>query len=78
MDEQDYEYRGLLAVTWDFFRGDTEWEDKLLYKEMIDQYGQPVLDVGCGTGRLLLDYLAEGIDLDGQDVSSQILAICRQ
>jgi ubiquinone/menaquinone biosynthesis C-methylase UbiE len=45
---------------------------------MIDQYGQPVLDVGCGTGRLLLDYLAEGIDLDGQDVSSQILAICRQ
>ncbi len=31
MDEQDYEYRGLLAVTWDFFQGDTEREDKFLY-----------------------------------------------
>ena len=79
MEEQDYEYRGLMAETWDFFRGDTsEWEDRFFYKELIGQYGQPVLDVGCGTGRLILDYLAEGIDVDGLDNSPEMLAICRK
>jgi SAM-dependent methyltransferase len=33
--------------------------------------------VGCGTGRLLLTYLAEGIDIDGLDVSPEMLAVCR-
>jgi ubiquinone/menaquinone biosynthesis C-methylase UbiE len=37
-----------------------------------------VLDVGCGTGRLLLDYLAQGIDIDGVDNSPEMLAICRR
>jgi SAM-dependent methyltransferase len=77
MDNQDYEYRGLLAATWDLFRGDTStWEDKFFYRDLIGQYGQPVLDVGCGTGRLVLDYLADGIDVDGVDNSPEMLAIC--
>ena len=37
--------------------------------------GQPVLDVGCATGRLILTYLEEGIDADGVDVSPEMLAI---
>jgi SAM-dependent methyltransferase len=37
----------------------------------------PALDVGCGTGRLLLDYLAAGLDVDGVDNSPEMLAICR-
>ena len=79
MERKEYEYRGLMAETWNLFRGDTsEWEDRFYFKEMIDQYGQPVLDVGCGTGRLLLDYLAADIDIDGLDISPDMLAICRQ
>lgn len=35
-----------------------------------------MLDVGCGTGRLLLDYLQQGIAIDGMDNSPEILAIC--
>jgi ubiquinone/menaquinone biosynthesis C-methylase UbiE len=75
----DYEYRGLMAQTWDDLRGDpTGRGDRDFYLEMIRRFGQPVLDVGCGTGRLLLDFLAEGIDIDGVDVSPEMLAICAE
>lgn len=75
----EYEYKGLLAETWDVFRGDTSnWPDRFFYLELIEKFGQPVLDVGCGTGRLLLDYLQQGIDIDGVDNSPDMLAMCRQ
>jgi len=73
-----YEYKGLMAQAWDVLRGDTsDWADRFFYRDLIRRFGQPVLDVGCGTGRLLLDYLAEGIDVDGVDVSAEMLALCR-
>src|SRR5260370_19414164 len=74
----DYDYHGLMASTWDIWRDDTaNWRDRVLYLDLIGQYGEPVLDVGCGTGRLLLDYLAQGIDVDGGDNSAEMLDICR-
>jgi len=74
----DYEYRGLMAQAWDLLRGDTSrWADRFFYLDVIREAGQPVLDVGCGTGRLLLDYLAQGIDIDGVDNSPEMLALCR-
>src|SRR6266568_1699004 len=79
MSAEDYEYRGLIASAWDLLRGDTsDWEDRPFYREMIRASGEPALDVGCGTGRLLLDYLADGIDIDGVDSSPEMLEICRQ
>src|SRR5262245_12513715 len=79
MNTQDYEYRGLMASLWDFFRGDTStWSDRFFFREAIRRYGQPVLDIGCGTGRLLLDFMAEGVDIDGIDNSPEMLALCRQ
>ena len=74
----DYEYNGLMAQAWDVLRGDTsQWPDRAFYLDAIGRYGRPVLDVGCGTGRLLLDYLALGIDIDGVDNSPEMLALCR-
>jgi len=74
----EYEYKGLIAEAWDVLRGDTSnWADRHFYLEIIQKYGQPVLDVGCGTGRLLLDYLQQGIDIDGVDNSPEMLAICQ-
>jgi SAM-dependent methyltransferase len=79
MSQPEYEYRGLMAQAWDLLRGDTsDWPDRPFFLEVIRRYGQPVLDVGCGTGRLLLDYLAQGIDVDGVDNSPEMLALCRQ
>ncbi|BCX04481.1 MAG: hypothetical protein KatS3mg053_2419 [Candidatus Roseilinea sp.] len=74
----DYEYRGLLASTWDVWRDDTaNWSDRHLFLEVIRRYGEPALDVGCATGRLILDFLEQGIDCDGVDVSPEMLAITR-
>lgn len=74
----DLEYVGLMALAWDPLRGDTSgWEDRASYLDLVRERGEPVLDVGCGTGRLLLDYLAEGLDVDGLEISGEMLAICR-
>jgi ubiquinone/menaquinone biosynthesis C-methylase UbiE len=75
----EYEYKGLMAQAWDVLRGDTsQWADRAFYLKLIQEFGQPVLDVGCGTGRLLLDYLAQGIDVEGVDNSPEMLALCRK
>jgi SAM-dependent methyltransferase len=67
-----------MAETWDLLRGDPSGRsDREFYLGMIARYGEPVLDAGCGTGRLLLDYLEEGIDIDGVDVSPEMLDLCR-
>ncbi len=79
MPGAEYEYYGLMAQTWDLFRGDTSgWEDRRFYLDIIHDSGQPVLDVGCGTGRLLVDYLGLGVDIDGVDISPEMLALCRK
>ena len=74
-----YEYRGLMALYWDLLRGDTrKWPDRAFFRWVIRKSGQPVLDVGCGTGRLLLEYLGRGIAIEGVDVSPEMLVLCRR
>ncbi len=74
-----YEYRGLMALYWDLLRGDTrKWPDRAFFRWVIMKSGQPVLDVGCGTGRLLLEYLGRGIAIEGVDVSPEMLSLCRR
>jgi ubiquinone/menaquinone biosynthesis C-methylase UbiE len=74
-----YEYRDMLASTWDLLRGDTsDWPDRRFFRDIIQQSGEPALDVGCGTGRLLLDYLSDGLQVDGVDISPEMIALCRR
>jgi SAM-dependent methyltransferase len=39
----------------------------------VERYGEPALDLGCGTGRLLIPLLQAGLDVDGTDVSLDML-----
>ena len=48
------------------------------FQRQIELYGQPALDAGCGTGRLLIPFLRAGLDVDGCDVSGDMLAYCQQ
>ena len=74
----DYEHHGLVAEAWDLLRGDTSgWADRLYFRAIAERQGGPALDVGCGTGRLMLDYLAAGLDVDGVDNSPEMLSILR-
>jgi ubiquinone/menaquinone biosynthesis C-methylase UbiE len=75
----DYEYRGLMAEGWDVHRANAPgWSDVAFYRDAVLASGQPALDVGCATGRLVLAYLEEGIDTDAVDVSPEMLAIVRR
>jgi SAM-dependent methyltransferase len=44
----------------------------------IARYGEPALDLGCGTGRLLVPLLAGGLDVDGTDVSVDMIDRARE
>lgn len=77
MTTPNYEYYGLMVKYWDLLRGDTSnWPDRFFYLDVIKKYGQPVLDIGCGAGRLLIDYLLQGIDIDGLDNSPEMITLC--
>lgn len=79
MTEPTYEYRGMIAAYWDLLRGDTSgWSSRPYFLRIIQESGQPALDVACGTGRLLLDYAQEGVDIDGVDVSPDMVALARE
>jgi SAM-dependent methyltransferase len=72
-------YHGLSVSTWDVWRDDTAtWPDRELYLEVIRRFGSPVLDLLCASGRLVLEYLGEGIDIEGLDGSAEMLALVRQ
>jgi SAM-dependent methyltransferase len=67
--------------TWHYGAMARDWADNATtgpeiayFGGLIHHYGQPVLDAGCGTGRLLLPFLRAGVDVDGCDVSADMLS----
>lgn len=50
------------------------FEDVAYYRKLCVQAAGPVLELGCGNGRILLDLLAHGVDMIGVDASAGMLA----
>jgi SAM-dependent methyltransferase len=69
---------GLVAKWWAEFNDDFRPHEVPYFQRYIERAGQPALDVACGTGRLLIPYLRAGLDVDGCDVSADMVARCRE
>ncbi len=75
-DEPVVWHYGLMAERWAL--PGKEPREALFFLKEIARFGQPVLDLGCGTGRVLLPMLRAGIDIDGCDISGDMLGHCRR
>jgi SAM-dependent methyltransferase len=77
MSEQPQTWHyGLVARWWAEFNA-PDADELAFYRGIIEDDGQPALDLACGTGRLLLPLLRAGLDVDGCDISPDMLALCR-
>jgi SAM-dependent methyltransferase len=68
-------HHGLVAEWWANFNTDGP---EIEYFRRHVEHAQPVLDAGCGTGRLLVPWLQAGIDVDGCDASADMVGLCRE
>jgi SAM-dependent methyltransferase len=67
-------HHGLVARWWaEFNTGGPELD---AYRPYVED--GPTLDVACGTGRLLLPWVRDGLEVDGCDVSADMIRLCRE
>jgi ubiquinone/menaquinone biosynthesis C-methylase UbiE len=45
----------------------------MLYSRLAEEYGSPILDIGCGTGRVMLHLAQEGREVHGIDSERAML-----
>ena len=67
-------HHGLMARFWAEFLV-AEPEELTYFRAAIQKFGEPALDLGCGTGRILLPLRADGLDVDGADISADMIAL---
>ena len=63
---------GLMAERWAETINETP--ELAYFERQIGRFGQPVLDLACGVGRLLVPLLRAGIEIDGCDISPDMLS----
>ena len=68
-------HHGLVAEWWALFN---TTGDEIAYYQGLVEAGQPALDAGCGAGRLLVPWLAAGLDVDGCDASADMIERFRE
>ena len=67
-------HHGLIARWWAEFNV-AEPEELAYFRAAIRRFGEPALDTGCGTGRILIPLLTGGLDVDGSDISADMIAL---
>lgn len=69
-------YEGVVATGYDsWISVDDVFPDDVAYELVLDQVDGPVLELGCGTGRPMLRWLAAGHDVEGIDGSADMLEL---
>ena len=68
-------HHGLVARWWAEFN--LNGPEINYFKKVIQKSGSPALDVGCGTGRILIPCLEAGIEVHGSDISPEMIHLCQ-
>jgi SAM-dependent methyltransferase len=71
------EYR-FIAELYDHVGPYRERQDVGFFVEAAKESGGPVLEAGCGTGRVLIPTARAGIEITGLDLSPDMLEICKR
>ncbi len=53
-------------------------EDLPFWRDLAREHGSPVLELGCGSGRVLLHLAREGFEATGVDSSPEMIALARR
>ena len=69
------DYTGLGAIAWELFSGSEPGRDHSFFKRILTDNPGLALDVGCGTGRLLLDFIGAGYAVEGVEPSADMRAM---
>jgi SAM-dependent methyltransferase len=70
-------YAGHVAEAYDtWMPWDAPYQDAGYFRRAIEAGSGPALELACGTGRLLVRYVAAGLEVDGVDSAQDMLAIC--
>jgi SAM-dependent methyltransferase len=70
-------YYGMVANAYDWYLGDPEGDEVEFFASLVGDGSGPGLELGCGTGRVLVELAARGLEVDGVDSSQDMLDICR-
>lgn len=73
-----YEEYDFIADLYDHVVPYRDRPDVGFFVEAARAAGSPVLEVGCGTGRVLVSTARAGLDVVGLDLSPKMLAVCRE
>jgi SAM-dependent methyltransferase len=73
------EYREISAKYYDeAYASKEDLADRDFYVDLAKRIGGPVLELACGTGRILLAIAREGIAIHGVDISPAMLKVLRE
>jgi SAM-dependent methyltransferase len=73
-----YDQYSFVSEFYDFIEPYRARPDLDFYVELAQASGGPVLEVGCGTGRVLIPVAQSGVAIAGLDLSPGMLEICRR
>lgn len=78
MEHPAQEFFDDLAQLYDPAYRERDIGDESFYRELAVAADGPVLEVGCGTGRIYLELLRAGVDADGFDISEGMLEVLEE